>query len=89
VTGWSPHLADRARLGADLDAADDYEVLLTELKAAAVDVAASRALARGADVVFLDNRAHVVEGRDLGDAIVEFQDLAVGRATERAIGVQP
>jgi hypothetical protein len=40
-------------------------------------------------VVFLDNRAHVVEGRDLGDAIVEFQDLAVGRATERAIGVQP
>jgi cyclic 2,3-diphosphoglycerate synthetase len=89
VTGWSPHLADRARLGADLDAADDYEVLLTELKAAAVDVAASRALARGAEVVFLDNRAHVVEGRDLGDAIVELQDLAAARATDRAVGGQP
>jgi cyclic 2,3-diphosphoglycerate synthetase len=83
VTGWSPHLADRARLNADLDAADEYEVLLTELKAAAVDVAAARALARGAEVVFLDNRAHVVDGRDLGEAIVELQDLAVARATDR------
>jgi cyclic 2,3-diphosphoglycerate synthase len=84
VTGWSPHLADRARLRADLDAADDYEVLLTELKAAAVDVAAALAVARGAEVVFLDNRAHVLEGRDLGEAIVELQDLAIARATDRA-----
>jgi len=83
VVGWSPHLADRARLTADLEAADDYEVLLTELKAAAVDVAAARALARDAEVVFLDNRAHVVEGRDLGAAIVELQDLAIARATDR------
>jgi cyclic 2,3-diphosphoglycerate synthetase len=83
VVGWSPHLADRARLRADLDAADDYEVLLTELKAAAVDVAAAHAVARGGAVVFLDNRALVVEGPDLADALVELQDLASARATDR------
>jgi cyclic 2,3-diphosphoglycerate synthase len=83
VVGWSPHLGDRARLRADLDDADTYEVLLTELKAAAVDVAAIAAVAREADVVFLDNRPVVGEGRDLREAIVELQDLAVGRATDR------
>jgi cyclic 2,3-diphosphoglycerate synthetase len=83
VVGWSPHLADRARLRADLDDADDYEVLVTELKAAAVDVAAAHAIERGAAVVFVDNRAHVVEGPDLREAIVELQDLAAARATDR------
>ena len=83
VVGWSPHLADRARLSADLDHADDYEVLLTELKAAAVDVASAHAVARGADVVFLDNRAHAVDGPDLRTALVELQDLAIARSTDR------
>ena len=44
VVGWSARLADRAGLAEDLDEADDYDVLLTELKAAAVDVACERAL---------------------------------------------
>jgi cyclic 2,3-diphosphoglycerate synthetase len=56
VVGWSNHLADRAELAADLREAGDYEVLLTELKAAAVDVAARTARERGAEVVFFENR---------------------------------
>jgi cyclic 2,3-diphosphoglycerate synthetase len=56
VVGWSSHLADRQRLEEDMDKAEGYDVLLTELKAAAVDVASERALARGAEVVFMDNR---------------------------------
>ena len=57
VVGWSARLADRAGLAEDLDAAQGYDVLLTELKAAAVDIGVERALARGAEVVFVDNRA--------------------------------
>jgi cyclic 2,3-diphosphoglycerate synthetase len=83
VVGWSARLADRAGLAQDLDAAGDHEVLLTELKAAAVDVACARAFARGTDVVFVDNRAEVIDGPDLGDALVETQDLAIGRASTR------
>src|SRR5439155_18319628 len=56
VVGWSNHLADRKALAADLDKAEDYEVLLTELKAAAVDVGMRTARERGAEVVFFDNQ---------------------------------
>src|SRR6266511_2292579 len=60
VVGHSIHLADRRALVADMDGSAPYEVLLTELKAAAVDVACERAVARGAEVVFVDNRAATV-----------------------------
>lgn len=55
VVGASPHLSNRPKLRQDLAAAGDFDVLLTELKAAGVDVAARTALARGKDVVFVDN----------------------------------
>ncbi len=48
VVGWSARLADRAGLAEDLDAADGYDVLLTELKAAAVDVRGRARRPRGA-----------------------------------------
>jgi predicted GTPase len=84
IVGWSARLADRAGLAEDLEAADDYEVLLTELKAAAVAVGVERALARGAEVVFVDNRAAVVEGpTDLRTALVEVLELAVERGKNR------
>jgi cyclic 2,3-diphosphoglycerate synthetase len=86
VVGWSAHLADRAGLAHDLDAAGDHEVLLTELKAAAVDVACGRALERGTDVVFVDNRAEVLDGPPLDAAIVATQDLAAGRQSGRTEG---
>jgi cyclic 2,3-diphosphoglycerate synthase len=70
VVGTSPHLADRPRLGADLEAAEGAEVLVVELKAAAIDVAARVALERGYEVVFCDNRVVSVGGDDDFEALV-------------------
>jgi cyclic 2,3-diphosphoglycerate synthetase len=65
--------------------AQAFDVLLTELKAAAVDVACELALGRGAEVVFVDNRAIVVEGpTDLDSSLGELLDLSLGRGRERA-----
>jgi cyclic 2,3-diphosphoglycerate synthetase len=84
VVGWSARLADRAGLVEDLDAVQGYDVLLTELKAAAVDTAVARALDRGAEVVFVDNRAEAVEGSaDLDTALGGAIDIALGRAEDR------
>jgi cyclic 2,3-diphosphoglycerate synthase len=84
VVGWSARLADRAGLVEDLDAVQGYDVLLTELKAAAVDTAVSRALDRGAEVVFVDNRAEAVGGSaDLDTALGGAIDIALGRAEDR------
>ncbi len=84
VVGWSARLADRAGLIEDLDAAQGYDVLLTELKAAAVDVACERAVSAGAEVVFVDNRAVVVEGStDLDTALGEVIDRALERGSQR------
>jgi cyclic 2,3-diphosphoglycerate synthetase len=84
IVGWSARLADRAGLSEDLEAADGYDVLLTELKAAAIDIAAEAAIARGADVVFVDNRAEIVEGAtDLDRALGEAMELATSRGRTR------
>jgi cyclic 2,3-diphosphoglycerate synthetase len=84
VVGWSARLADRTELASEMDGAPEYEVLLTELKAAAVDVACDRALARGAQVVFVDNRAFALEGEpDLGTALRETIELARERKSRR------
>jgi cyclic 2,3-diphosphoglycerate synthetase len=66
----SAHLADRAALEADLAGSAPFDVLLTELKAAAVDVAARRALERGAEVVFVDNRPRTVGGEGEVDELL-------------------
>ena len=85
VVGWSTRLADRAGLAEDMGGAERFDVLLTELKAAAVDVACERALERGARVVFVDNRAIVVEGpTDLDTALGEVIDLTLERGRARA-----
>lgn len=85
VVGWTAGLADRAGLAKDMEGAPGYDVLLTELKAAAVDVACDRALGRGAEVVFCDNRAVVVDGDpdDLSAAIRQATRLAEQRHQRR------
>ncbi len=84
VVGRSTRLADRAGLAQDLDEADDYDVLLTELKAAAVDVACERAVGRGAEVVFVDNRAGAVEAQsDLDTALRSVVETALARGRDR------
>ena len=54
---FSPHLADRAALRDDFDRPEmsQVDVVLTEIKAAAIDVVAEEASARGLPVVPLDN----------------------------------
>jgi cyclic 2,3-diphosphoglycerate synthetase len=84
VVSISSHLADRAALEQDLAKAPPFDVLLTELKAAAVDVAARRALERGAEVVFVDNRPKGVGGDgDLDGMLIEVVELARERARRR------
>jgi len=80
VVGHSSNLANRARLAEDMAAAPPAAVLVTELKAAAVDLATRFALERGMRVVYCDNRV-VSTGGD-----VEFEELiriVAGRATDR------
>ena len=80
VVGTSTRLADRQALAADLEAMPDADVLLVELKAAAVDIAVKVALERRLEVVFCDNRV-VSIGGDGG-----FDELALasaGQAVER------
>lgn len=80
VVGISPHLADRAALARDLEVAEDADVLVVELKAAAVDVAARLALDRGMDVVFCDNEVVTVGGdADFEEMVTAVADLAVDR----------
>ena len=81
VVGFSTRLSNRKGLSADLEAAGEYDILVTELKAAAVDVACERAIARGAAVVFADNRPVTTGGDDgdLVDLLRETCELAVER----------
>jgi cyclic 2,3-diphosphoglycerate synthase len=84
VVGATHRLADRRGLIEELEAAPSFDVLLTELKAAAVDVAADRALARGAEVMFADNRAVTLDGDgELPGLLLEAARTATSRAKER------
>jgi cyclic 2,3-diphosphoglycerate synthetase len=73
-------LANRPRLAADLQTAGRADVLVTELKAAAVDLATGFALERGMRVVYSDNQL-VVTGGD-GPLEALFPSVA-DLATER------
>jgi len=84
VVGWTSNLADRARLAEDLARLPEgVEVLVTELKAAAVDVATRAALERGMEVIYCDNRPEPVSagaGTDkLDAAVVAVAELATER----------
>jgi cyclic 2,3-diphosphoglycerate synthetase len=82
VVGWSARLADRAGLARDMDEVEGFDVLLTELKAAAVDVGARRAEAIGAEVVFVDNRPVSADG-DVDAELERVIELAVDRGSRR------
>ena len=65
LVGRSHHLADRRALEEELGGAGDAEVLLTELKAAAVDVVTRYARESGKEIVYYHN-APVPAGEDMG-----------------------
>jgi cyclic 2,3-diphosphoglycerate synthetase len=59
VVCYSPNLADRALLRRDLERPEmaRLDTVITEIKAAAIDVVAEAAMVRDLDVVFVDNQA--------------------------------
>ena len=87
VVGASAHLSDRERLRADLEAAPEHDVLLTELKAAAVDVVAAEGARAGVPTVLCDNVPLTVSGDDLDVLIDGLGELALSRGRARTEGV--
>lgn len=82
VVGRSSNLANRERLARDLASAP-ADVLVTELKAAAVDLATRFALERGMRVVFCTNRVSTTSGEaDLAGLIRQAADGATRRFVE-------
>lgn len=79
VVGTTPHLSNRPLLQKDIEKyIDEADVMLTELKAAAVDVATKDALKAGLEVVYCDNIPLVIRDDDnLDPAIIEVADKAI------------
>ncbi|MEO6121473.1 MAG: 2,3-diphosphoglycerate synthetase [Acidimicrobiales bacterium] len=87
LVGMSHNLANRPLLAADLEGAGPAEVLVVELKAAAIDVAARFALDRGMEVVLCDNRVVTIGGDGSFDELgLDIADLATERfSTDRPV----
>jgi predicted GTPase len=86
VVASSVSLSDRAGLRADLAGAPEYDVLLTELKAAAVDVVAAAGAEVGVPTVLCDNVPITVSGDELGVLIDGLGELALMRGEARTEG---
>jgi cyclic 2,3-diphosphoglycerate synthase len=79
VVGTTPHLSNRPLLQKDIERyLDQADTMLTELKAAAVDVATKDALEAGLEVVYCDNIPHVIRDEDdLPQALISVVDSAI------------
>ena len=78
VVGLTDRLSDRSVLAGELEGAPPYDVLLTEIKAAAVDVAVRHALGADKEVVFMNNAA-------VGSGLEEAFDRVIEKAIDRAV----
>lgn len=84
VAGISHSLSDRAKLEEELKGIGDRaEVLLCEIKAAAIDVATRRGLDAGLDVVYMDNLPLGVDGDDLEREVLNAAERAQSRFEAR------
>ncbi len=73
------NLADRQKLGKELSDFDDYDVLLTELKAASVDMVTEFAFKNNKSINYLNNVPVIIEGEEhFRDFINEFVKLKNG-----------
>ncbi len=77
VVGASAHLSNRVKLRQDLSRAGEFDILLTELKAAAVDVAARAAISQGRQVVFVDNEPVAPDILDLNQCLLQLAEQAI------------
>jgi cyclic 2,3-diphosphoglycerate synthetase len=67
------NLANRPKLKVELDGFDDYDVLLTELKAASVDMVTEYAYKAGKEINYMNNIPVIVEGAsELNDFIEDL-----------------
>lgn len=86
VVGASPHLSNRVRLREDMAVWHGrYDLLLTELKAAAIDVVAAAGAEAGVPTVLCDNEPVASEGSDLAAAIDHVVGLAARRHDARSL----
>jgi cyclic 2,3-diphosphoglycerate synthetase len=86
VVASSANLSNRALLRQDMAAAGHgYDLLLTELKAAAIDVVAAAGREAGVPTVLCDNVPVSLDGADLTGLIAEVAGLALSRGTARRI----
>ncbi len=84
VVGASANLSNRTLLRRDMEAvAGSYDMLLTELRAAAIDVVASAGEEAGVPTVLCDNVPVPVDGGDLDAALDHAADLAIARGLKR------
>ncbi len=86
VVGTTPHLSNRPLLQEDIDKyVDDVDLILTELKAAAVDVVTKDGLEKGLGVVYCDNIPIPISDDypDLKDAILELADNTIKSFSEK------
>lgn len=80
VVAASHHLSDRAALRRDMaEAAGTFDLVLTELKAAAIDVAAAAATEAEVETVLCDNVPVPLPGEDLDGVIEGLADAALAR----------
>jgi cyclic 2,3-diphosphoglycerate synthetase len=80
IVGTSHHLAHRAELAADLENLEGADLVVVELKAAAVDLVVRVALERDLDITFCDNRIVTIGGDGTYDELGrQVADLAVER----------
>jgi cyclic 2,3-diphosphoglycerate synthetase len=83
VTGMSHSLSDRDKLTKDLSSiATTADVLVCEVKAAAIDVATRIAVDAGVDVVYMDNVPRSIDGVDMAEVVRWADDLARERFDE-------
>lgn len=84
VVGSSPNLSDRVQLREDMRvAAGSFDTLLTELKAAAIDVVAAAGEDAGVPTVLCDNVPVPVDGSDLGALVDTIAAAAIDRGRQR------
>jgi cyclic 2,3-diphosphoglycerate synthetase len=85
VVAASAHLSNRSLLRADLDAAaGTFDVLLSELKAAAIDVVAAAGVQAGVPTVLCDNVPISLGGMPVDEVIEMSVDLALKRGSTRS-----
>jgi cyclic 2,3-diphosphoglycerate synthetase len=80
VVGTTPHLSNRPLLQKDIaEYIDNVDLMLTELKAAAVDVATKDSLEAGLEVVYCDNIPIAIDDSypDLTKSIIHLVDEAI------------